>query len=166
MFSSRHRIEKVGIILCTHALGRLVMRNLLVMMLFLLPFLMADINVPDGFTDPLDRRVLDTSTATGLSNHELAAKKTEAAAMVRWFEAKLRVVQGDLNRQIIESKFNIEYLARLEGVTGSVPEIRVVEMRKEIALDKEETSQLLGYIQMAEADVAAAKARLEFLQDY
>ena len=142
------------------------MRNLLVMMLLLLPFLMADSNVLDGFTDPLDRRVLDTTTATGLSNHELAAKRNEAAAMVRWFEAKLRVVQGDLNRQIIESKFNIEYLARLEGITGSVPEVRVVEMRKEIALDKEKTSQLLGYIQMAEADVAAAKARLEFLQDH
>jgi len=140
------------------------MRNLLLIMLGLLPFLMADRNIPDGFSDPLDRRVLDTTTVVGLSEHELSAKKNEAAAMVRWFEAKLRVVQGDLNRQMIESKFNIEYLTRLEGITGSVPEIRVVELHKEIALDKEEASQLLGYFEMAEADIAAAKARLQFLQ--
>lgn len=140
------------------------MRNLLSIMLALVPFLMADRNIPDGFSDPLDRRVLDTTTVVGLSEHELSAKKNEAAAMVRWFEAKLRVVQGDLNRQMIESKFNIEYLTRLEGITGSVPEIRVVELHKEIALDKEEASQLRGYFEMAEADIAAAKARLQFLQ--
>jgi hypothetical protein len=142
------------------------MRNLLLIMLGLLPFLMADRNIPDGLSDPLDRRVLDTTTVVGLSEQELSAKKNEAAAMVRWFEAKLRVVQGDLNRQMIESKFNNEYLARLEGITGSVPEIRVVELRKEIALDKEEASQLRGYFEMAEADIAAAKARLQFLQGH
>jgi hypothetical protein len=142
------------------------MRNLLLIMLALVPFLMADRNIPDGFSDPLDRRVLDTTTVVGLSEQELSAKKNEAAAMVRWFEAKLRVVQGDLNRQMIESKFNNEYLARLEGITGSVPEIRVVELRKEIALDKEEASQLRGYFEMAEADIAAAKARLQFLQGH
>lgn len=140
------------------------MRNLLLIMLSLFPFLMADRNIPDGFSDPLDRRVLDTTTVVNLSENELFAKKNEAAAMVRWFEAKLRVVQGDLNRQVIEAKFNIEYLERLEGSAGSVPEMRIMEMHKEIALDKEEASQLRGYIEMAEADIAAAKARLQFLQ--
>ena len=142
------------------------MRNLLLIMLALVPFLMADRNIPDGFSDPLDRRVLDTTTVVGLSEQELSAKKNEAAAMVRWFEAKLRAVQGDLNRQIIESKFNIEYLERLEVSAGSIPEMRIKEIRKEIALDREETSQLLAYIQMAEADIAAAKARLQFLQGH
>ena len=123
----------------------------------------AENNLPIDHNEPVDRRTIERTALTGLDQRELKAKRTEAAAMVRWFEAKQRIYKSELAQHLIEMRFNKMNLERLNAAGGSVAEIRLLEVQKRVEMDVFDTEQLQAYIDMSAADLVAAKARLEFL---
>ncbi len=135
--------------------------------LFLIPGVasnaFAENNLPIDHNEPVDRRIIERTALTGLDQRELKAKRAEAAAMVRWFEAKQRIYKSELAQHLIEMRFNKMNLDRLNVAGGSVAEIRILEVQKRVEMDVFETEQLQAYIDMSSEDILAAKARLEFL---
>ena len=123
----------------------------------------AENNLPIDHNEPVDRRIIERTALTGLDQRELKAKRAEAAAMVRWFEAKQRIYKSELAQHLIEMRFNKMNLDRLNVAGGSVAEIRILEVQKRVEMDVFETEQLQAYIDMSSEDILAAKARLEFL---
>ena len=135
--------------------------------LFLIPGVasnaFAENNLPIDHNEPVDRRIIERTALTGLDQRELKAKRAEAAAMVRWFEAKQRIYKSELAQHLIEMRFNKMNLDRLNVAGGSVAEIRLLEVQKRVEMDVFDTEQLQAYIDMSSEDILAAKARLEFL---
>ena len=135
--------------------------------LFLLPAFaskaQAENSLPIDHNEPVDRRIIERTTLTGLDHRELRAKRGEAAAMVRWFEAKQRIYKSELAQHLIEMRFNKLNLERLHSVSGSVAEIKLLEAQKQVEMDAFDTEQLQAYLDMSAADIVAAKSRLEFL---
>jgi len=123
----------------------------------------AENNLPIDHNEPVDRRIIERTALTGLDQRELKAKRAEAAAMVRWFEAKQRIYKSELAQHLIEMRFNKMNLDRLNVAGGSVAEIRLLEVQKRVEMDVFDTEQLQAYIDMSSEDILAAKARLEFL---
>ena len=123
----------------------------------------AENNLPIDHNEPVDRRIIERTALTGLDQRELKAKRAEAAAMVRWFEAKQRIYKSELAQHLIEMRFNKMNLDRLTVAGGSVAEIRLLEVQKRVEMDVFDTEQLQAYIDMSSEDILAAKARLEFL---
>lgn len=123
----------------------------------------AENNLPIDHNEPVDRRIIERNSLTGLDQRELKAKRAEAAAMVRWFEAKQRIYKSELAQHLIEMRFNKMNLERLNVAGGSVAEIRLLEVQKRVEMDVFDTEQLQAYVDMAAEDILAAKARLEFL---
>ncbi len=124
---------------------------------------LADNSLPIDHNEPVDRRIIERTALTGLDQRELKAKRAEAAAMVRWFEAKQRIYKSELAQHLIEMRFNKMNLDRLNVAGGSVAEIRLLEVQKRVEMDVFDTEQLQAYIDMSSEDILAAKARLEFL---
>lgn len=123
----------------------------------------AENSLPIDHNEPVDRRIIERTALTGLDQRELKAKRAEAAAMVRWFEAKQRIYKSELAQHLIEMRFNKMNLDRLNVAGGSVAEIRLLEVQKRVEMDVFDTEQLQAYVDMAAEDILAAKARLEFL---
>ncbi len=126
----------------------------------------ADNTLPFDHNEPVDRRVIQMATCASerMSAEQLAAKRLEAAAMVRWFKAKLRVYESELKQHVIEAEYNKRIFDRLKGIAGAVPEKNILEFEKKVAVDVADTEQLQAYIDMAKADIDAASARVEFLK--
>ncbi len=122
-------------------------------------------SLPIDHNEPIDRRIIDTTRRATLSPQELNAKRAEAAAMIRWFEAKQRIYKSELAQHLIEIRFNKQTLDRLQSLSGSFPEVRLLEAMKLVEMDVFDTEQLQAYVDMSAADIAAAKARLQFLSD-
>ncbi|MEY4632441.1 MAG: hypothetical protein RIQ81_2561 [Pseudomonadota bacterium] len=121
---------------------------------------------PPGSTevdDPVDRRLIDFDTVSEASDGYLAAKKAEAGAMVRWFEARLRLARIDAAKHVVEHRYNQEIYTRLQGVSGAISGARLLEARKQTELDDFIAQQLAVAVEMAEADLAAARARFDSL---
>ena len=144
-------------------------RSLMATGFFLLPCFRsvarAENSLPIDHNEPIDRRLIDTTRTTALSPQELKAKRAEAAAMIRWFEAKQRIYKSELAQHLIEIRFNKQTLDRLHSITGSIPEVRLLEAMKRVEMDAFDTEQLQAYVDMSAADIAAAKARLQFLSE-
>lgn|GEM_PF-1525083 len=128
---------------------------------------MADMPATIDVEDPVDRRAFEVPSpaeSPDLSPSWRAAKKAEARAMLRWFEAKLAMVKFEVEKQAIEHKFNEANYARLRSIPGAVAGISLLEAEKRTELDDLITKQLQTMKEMAEADVAAARARLESVE--
>lgn len=116
--------------------------------------------------DPLDRRAIDEIEPTiSLSPGQLQSKREEAAAMVKWFEGSLKVHEAELEAHLIELKFNKLTLERMRDVSGSIAGVRILEAEMQIDKDVVLTRQLQTMIEMAKADVEAARARLRFIDE-
>jgi len=126
----------------------------------------ADNSLPIDHNEPMDRRVIQLVTCASerMSAEQLAAKRLEAASMLRWFKAKMRVYETELKQHAIEAEFNKQILERLKGIAGAIPEKNILELEKKIAVDALDTEQLQAYVEMAKADIDAASARVEFLK--
>jgi len=132
-----------------------------------LPDLLAEMPATIDVEDPVDRRAFEAPSLTESANLPpswRAAKKAEARAMLRWFEAKLAMVKLEVEKQAIEHKFNEANYARLRSIPGAVAGISLLEAEKRTELDDLITKQLQTMKEMAEADVAAARARLESVE--
>lgn len=123
----------------------------------------AENSLPIDHNEPVDRRIVERTALTGLDQRELKAKRAEASAMVRWFEAKQRIYKSELAQHLVEMRFNKMNLDRLNIAGGSVAEIRLLEAQKRVEMDVFDTEQLQAYVDMAAEDILAARARLEFL---
>ena len=148
-----HRNIRIGILSLVAVLGAG----------YFLPDLLAEIPATVDLEDPVDRRSIDVDPSRIAQDRYHAAKKAEAAAMVRWFEARLRLIKFEAGKQAIEHKFNQDNYDRLLQVGGSIAEIKLLEARKQTQLDDLISAQLKAMTEMAEADVSAARARLESL---
>ncbi len=116
--------------------------------------------------DPLDRRVIDEIDPTiSLSPGQLQAKKDEATAMLLWFEGSLKVHEAEFEAHLIEVKYNKLTLQRLRDVTGAIAGVRILEAEMQVDKDAVFTRQLETMIEMAKADVEAARARLRYLEE-
>ncbi len=133
----------------------------------MLPDLLAEIPTTIDVEDPVDRRAFDVPSpaeSSTLPPSWREAKKAEARAMLRWFEAKLAMVKIEVEKQAIEHKFNEANYARLRSIPGAVAGISLLEAEKRTELDDLLTRQLQAMKEMAEADVAAARARLDSIE--
>jgi hypothetical protein len=114
--------------------------------------------------EPQDRRTVDETEPTdSLSAEQLRAKKDEAAAMVKWFEGSLRVHEAELEAHLIEVKYNKLNVENLRNVSGSIAGVRIEEAELQVAKDAVFTRQLETEIEMAKADLEAARARMRYL---
>ena len=138
-----------------------------VICLFLIPGFTINAQAENSLTidhnEPVDRRIIERTALTGLDQRELKAKRAEASAMVRWFEAKQRIYKSELTQHLVEMRFNKLVLERMSSASGAVPEIKLFEAQKRVDMDIFDTEQLQAYVDMSAADIVAAKARLEFL---
>lgn len=125
----------------------------------------ADNSIAIDHNEPVDRRVIAVPSCAGdqMGAARLAAKRNEAASMVRWFAGKKRVYEAELKQHLVEAAYNKTMLEKLKSISGSVPEKHILELEKRVAVDVFDTEQLEAYIEMAKADIDASKARLEFL---
>lgn len=118
---------------------------------------------PFDFGESSERRVIEMDPAAMVYDDYVLSKKAEAAAMVRWFESRLRMARIEVTKHAVEHKFNQELYTRLEATGGSISEIRLLEAQKQTVLDDFISDQLAVSVEMAEADLAAARARLQAL---